>query len=229
MTKARRRRRPLTPERPSPEPPTPDSGAVRRRDGPERRCIVSGRSRPAEGLIRFVVGPDGTIVPDLAGKLPGRGIWVGAERAALQTAVDKRLFARAARQAVTVPTDLVAQVESRLAESCLGLLGLARRAGEAVTGFDKVVEAIEGGKAALVLAARDGAADGRRKIAGKAGRFGGLPVVALFDSGELSLALGRENVIHAALRPGGLATRFQQECARLAGFRIPGPDATATS
>jgi predicted RNA-binding protein YlxR (DUF448 family) len=187
---------------------------------PERRCIVSGTVRPARELIRFVVGPDGAIVPDVTAKLPGRGIWVSADRDALRTAVEKKLFARAAKAQVTASGDLPERVDGLLSRNCLNLLGLARRAGEAVSGFDQVMEALDTERPAAVLTASDAAPNGRAKVAAKIKAMGGtIPNVDLFDVGELSLALGRENVVHAALRPGGLARRFLAECGRLAAFR----------
>lgn len=183
---------------------------------PNRRCIVTGESGARAALIRFVVGPDDAVVPDIEGKLPGRGIWVGASAALLARAVEKRLFQRAAGRPVAAGTELVALVEQRLVAHCQGLLGLARRAGQLVTGFDQVEAFIAAGRAAVLVAARDGAPEGRRKLSRRAR---GLPVVALLDIAELSLALGRQNVVHAALGPGGLAERLCAEAGRLAGFR----------
>jgi len=188
--------------------------------GSERRCIVSGLARPPAAMVRFVAAPDGQLVPDIAGSLPGRGIWVSAERSAVDTAQRKHLFARAARQPLELPDDLARQVEELLARSCLNLLGLARRAGEIVTGYQQVAAAIAAGEVAVVLTASDAQRHGKQKIAAKSkGYEVPAPVIGLFDGEELSLALGRENVVHAALRPGGLAKRFRAECARLAGFR----------
>ena len=170
------------------------------------------------GLIRFVVGPGAELVPDLAGDLPGRGMWVSAARATLELAVRRQVFARAARQSVKVPDDLIDRVAAQLARRALDLLGLARRAGQATAGFEKVREALAAGRVGVLLAASDGAADGRAKLRRMAP---GLPLIEGFSSVELSLALGRENVIHAALAPGKLASRFLAEAARLAGFRRP--------
>lgn len=182
-----------------------------------RRCLVTGESAGPERLIRFVVGPDGSLVPDLAAKLPGRGIWVTASRPAIAAAVGRRLFARAARGPVMVPPDLAERLERLLAARCLDLLGLARRAGQAVAGYEKVRAALASGRVAVLVAAFDGAADGRRKLRQLAA---GLPVVEVLSAAELSLALGRENVIHAALTSGRLASTFLAEAARLAGLRI---------
>lgn len=191
---------------------------------PERRCIVSQRARPAAELVRFVTDPEDRVVADIAGKLPGRGIWVSADRSAVETAVRKRLFSRAARRTASADAELPDQVEELLARSALGLLGLARRAGQVVTGFDQVADALDGGQAAVVLTASDAAKHGRSKIAAKLHAGGNRILnVELFDRGELSLALGRENVVHAALRAGGLSAKFVAECGRLAGFRASGP------
>jgi len=184
----------------------------------ERRCIVSGTAQAPAGLIRFVVGPEAMLVPDIAGDLPGRGLWVGASRDILALAVRRQAFARAARRPVVVPADLIDRVAALLARHGLDLLGLARRAGQAVAGFEKVREALAAGRVAALLAASDGAADGRQKLRRMAGE---LPLIACFSSAELSLALGRENVIHAALTPGRLTDRCLVEAARLAGFRQP--------
>ena len=186
-----------------------------------RRCLVTGESGDPGRLVRFVVGPDDRIVADVIGDLPGRGLWLTAARTVVDKAVAKGAFARAARRRVTVPADLADQVDRLLARRCLDFLGFARRAGEVVAGFEKVREWLDAGKVAVLVEARDGAADGRAKLA-RLGR--GLPVVALFTSTELSLALGRQNVVHAAVAPGRLAERFLAEIARLRGFRPAGSD-----
>lgn len=183
---------------------------------PERRCIATGETKGPAEMVRFVVGPDGEIVPDLAGELPGRGIWVSARRDCLELAVKRRLFARAARAEVRVDPDLPLQVERLAARRALDLLGLARRAGLLVAGFEKVRERLQAGRVAVLVQAADAAADGRARIRSGAGE---LPVVELFSVAELSLALGRENVVHAALAPGSLAQRFLAEAARLRGLR----------
>ena len=183
--------------------------------GPLRRCIVTREVLPKESLVRFVVGPAVDAVPDIAGKLPRRGLWVKAERAVLANAVGKNLFAKAARQSVTVPADLVDRTVVLLSRRCLDLIGLARRAGQAVCGFEKVRDALRNGRVGLVLAAVDGAADGRGKLEALAGE---LPILAQFTVAELSAALGRENVVHAALAPGRLAERLIVDSARLAGL-----------
>ena len=191
-------------------------GRHKERDGPERRCIVHGDSRPAEGLVRFVVGPGAQVVPDVAGRLPGRGIWISAERAALQRAVDRKLFARAARAQVDVPEGLVDLVEAQLARRLVDLVSLARKGGSAVCGYEKVRAALLKGEAAVLLQARDGSERGRAKLRPPEGE--GRLVTAL-DAAELGLAFGRDRVIHAALAAGGLASRVVDEARRLAGVR----------
>ncbi|MCH8187399.1 MAG: RNA-binding protein [Proteobacteria bacterium] len=191
-------------------------------DSPQRRCIVTGEVKDKSEMVRFAVGPDGRVVPDVAGNLPGRGLWLTASREVVETAVAKGRFAKAARGPTVSDVDLADQVGRLLARRCLDLIGLARRAGQAVTGFEKVRACLRQDDAAVLLAASDGAGDGRAKLSGLAGS---IPEVAVFSRAELSSALGRENVVHAALRPGGLAGKFKMEAARLAGFRVSGPTA----
>jgi hypothetical protein len=193
-----------------------DDGPARRRR--DRRCLAGRDSLPRECLVRFVVDPDGVVIPDVAGRLPGRGVWLTAERGAISLAVAKGLFAKAARRRVQIAPDLAEQVETMLVRRCLDLLGLARRAGQLVAGFDQVAEALRRGEVALLLSARDGAPDGRRRLRALAGA---VPVIEVFDRRELGGAIGRDEVVHVALAEGGLARRLRTECARLAGFRPP--------
>lgn len=183
--------------------------------GPLRRCIVTREVLPKESLIRFTVGPAEDIVPDVTGKLPGRGLWVKADRATLASAIAKGLFAKAARRPVYVPPDLIERTAALLAQRCLELAGLARRAGQTAVGFEKVRDALRRERVGALLAAADGAPDGRAKLKAMAG---GHPVVALFTRAELSAALGRENAVHAAIAPGALAQRLIAESVRLMGL-----------
>ncbi|MBV9570907.1 MAG: RNA-binding protein [Alphaproteobacteria bacterium] len=187
----------------------------------ERRCIVTREVLPESRLMRFVVGPENDIVPDLAAKLPGRGIWVGADRAVLQRAVDKNLFTKAAKTAVRASAELPQRVEALLVKRMQEHLGLARRAGIMVAGFDTVVRAFsERRKPAILVEASDGAEDGRRKVLAAArAHCLDLQVIDCLTAAELSMALGRENVIHAALFPGPLADRLALDAERLRGFR----------
>ena len=182
--------------------------------------------RPKAELIRFVLAPDGKLVPDLAGRLPGRGLWLSARRDIVAAAVTKRLFARAARQAVLVDDDLADRLEALLAGRCRDDIGLARRAGQAVAGFTKVEAALASGWAAVLVAAADGAADGRGKLRALAPD---VPRVEALTGAELGTAFGREHVVHAALAPGRLAEALCADAARLAGFRVAAPDVTQGS
>jgi hypothetical protein len=207
------------PERGDATPGEPE--AIGGRHSPLRRCIVTGAVGPKAGMIRFVLGPDGAPVPDLEGTLPGRGLWVTAERAVLDRAVARNVFAKAARRPVRVPEGLAQVTADLLKRRCLDMLGLARKAGRAVAGFEKVRSALQTGKAAVLLAAEDGAEDGRGRLRALTG--GSVPIVALFKASELGPALGRDHTVHAALAPGGLAERFLTECRRYAGL-TPGSD-----
>ena len=186
----------------------------------ERRDIASGEVMPEHRLVRFVAAPDGGVAPDLARKLPGRGLWVEATREALTTAVKKNAFARAAKTQLRPPADLADRVEAMLAERLLAGLGLARRGGALVMGYTKTAQAVEAGKVAVLLEASDGADDGRRKMMQVVRRAARRPrLVGLFSSGELSLALGGENVIHTAFLAGRAAERWTEDVLRLSGFR----------
>jgi predicted RNA-binding protein YlxR (DUF448 family) len=183
---------------------------------PLRRCLVTREVKDRARMIRFVVAPGGQVVPDVDGRLPGRGMWLSAERDVLKKAVAGNLFARAARAPVQVAADLADQVERLLAGRALQGLGLARRAGQVVIGFEQVQAGLRAAAAAVLVAAADGAPDGRRKLRRSAP---GLPVITAFSRAELGAALGRESVVHAAVAPGGLARRLVGDVARLAGFR----------
>lgn len=185
-----------------------------------RKDIVLGEATDEARLIRFVAGPDGVVVPDLARKLPGRGVWVGADRDSITTAAKKGLFSRAAKTKLTAPPDLADQVEALLARRVLDGLGLARKAGGIISGFEKVVAALGTGKVAWLVEAADGAEDGRRKILSAARKAANQPrLLGAFNSDELGLALGGENVIHTALLAGRGIDRWTLDVERLSGFR----------
>jgi hypothetical protein len=184
--------------------------------GPLRRCLVTREVRPKAELLRFVVGPEDRLLPDLAERLPGRGLWLTPRRDIVAAAAAKGLFAKAAGRRVVLPSDLAGEVERLLRGRCLALLGLARRAGQLRTGFEKVREDLKAGRAGLLLGASDGALDGRQKLAALAG---GRPEITLFDSAELSAALGREKVVHAMVAEGGMAERLRRELERLQGMQ----------
>jgi predicted RNA-binding protein YlxR (DUF448 family) len=186
----------------------------------ERRDIVSGEVMDEARLIRFVAGPGGVVTPDLARKLPGRGLWVAADRASVDTAVKKNAFSRSAKTKLSAPADLGGQVERLLLRRLLDGLGLARRAGDLTSGFEKVQSALRAGKVAWLVEASDGAADGRAKVLNLARHLEPRPgLVGVFTSAELGLALGAENVIHSAFLAGRGAERWGQDVLRLAGFR----------
>ena len=186
----------------------------------ERRDIVSGQVMDEAALVRFVAGPGGLVVPDLARKLPGRGLWVAADRVSVETAVKKGAFSRAAKAKLAASADLADQVETLLRRRLLDGLGLAKRAGELISGFEKVASTLNAGKAAWLIEASDGAADGRRKILNVARKSPKPPqLCGLFDAEELGLALGAENVIHTAFLAGRGADRWTADVRRLAGFR----------
>ena len=192
-----------------------DSGLRQRRD------IVSGEVLPENRLVRFVADPDGNMVPDVGAKLPGRGVWVQASRAALTKAVEKKLFARAAKAQVVATPDLADRTEKALVTRMLGDLGIARRSGALVLGFDNVLRTLESAKPPKALIeALDGSKDGKRKLYAASHRLElNCVVIESLTSAELGLALGRENVIHAAVQPGGLADRLIFDAERLSGFR----------
>ena len=175
---------------------------------------------PKEGLVRFVTGPEGQVVPDVLGKLPGRGYYVTARREVLAQAVQKRVFARGAKAAVTVPDGLIDDVDRQLARRVTDLIALARKAGTAIAGFEKVKSALADGRVKVLLQASDGSDRGKGKLWTPEGArwFGCL------TANELGLAFGRSHVIHGALAAGGLTTRVVEEATKLRGLR-ESPDA----
>jgi hypothetical protein len=199
-------------------------GKDKDRSESERRCIATGEVQPKRGLIRFAVSPDGVIVPDILEKLPGHGIWVSAERDALELAVKKGLFARAAKQAVSVPETLIADVESLLVRRVTDGISLARKAGRAVAGYEKVKDWLGKEDVRILLQASDGSERGKSKLHAPGGRGSFFEVLT---ASELGLSFGRERVIHAALGFGGLTERIREDAIKLSGVRInDGGDAT---
>lgn len=184
--------------------------------GPQRRCVATGRVADKDALLRFVVSPSGELVPDLQLRLPGRGLYVEPTRVALETAIKKRAFARAARRPVEVPADLVDRLEAQLVGGALDLIGLGRRAGQAVVGYDQAAAWLKAGRAALLLQAVDGAPAGRARLRAMAGE---RPVIDILRAGELAAPFGRDHVVHVALAPGRIATRLRGELVRLTGLR----------
>ncbi len=195
-----------------------DSGA----DDAVRACALTRVRRPKHELIRFVLGPDGAVVPDLKEKLPGRGMWLTAAQDAVADAAKRNVFSRALKAQAKVPEGLAVQVDRLLAEAALSALSLANKAGEAVFGNAKVGEAIAKGRVLALVHAREAAEDGCRKLDGKArgmSEEGTIPSIRAFGVDELSLASGRPNVIHAALIQGGAAQNVLAAASRLERYR----------
>lgn len=184
--------------------------------GPERKCIATGEVAPKAGLVRFVVGPDGAIVPDIAGKLPGRGIYVSATREALEKAQTKKLFSRAAKAQVSVPEGLANLLEAQYVRRVTDLISLARKAGDAVAGYEKVKGWLLTEEAAVLIQASDGSTRGKSKLKAPTGPES---FIGCLTAHELGLSFGRDHVIHAALSAGGLAKRVVEDAAKLSGLR----------
>lgn len=198
--------------------------------GRERRCMASGEVTDIREMVRFVLSPDGIVTPDVLGKLPGRGVWVSADGWSLDKAIKNKAFVRGFKDKAIVPDDLAGQVEKLLARRALGLLTMALRGGNILMGFDQVRSGARSDVLAWRIEASDGAEDGRGKIRVLTKAMShelGLPmspVAGCFTTAELGQALGRETMVHAALKPGKLAKTFSSEIARLAGFRNLIPD-----
>ncbi len=184
---------------------------------PIRRCIVTSAELPKNQMVRFVVGPENEVVADIEARLPGRGFWLSARRDVIHTACAKNSFAKAARNKVKVPADLCDRVERLLAQRSLDLIGLARRAGQAVSGFEKVETWLKSSKpAGVLLAAADGAEDGRAKVRSWAKE---TPVIVAFSGDELGQAFARERAVHVIVSPGHLANKLLVNASRLEGLR----------
>jgi uncharacterized protein len=200
-----------------------NAGAVD--SGPLRLCAVSRAQKPPDELIRFVAGPDRAIVPDLARRLPGRGVWVDATREAVAEAVRRKAFARSLKQNVSVPADLPDLVERLLQRRLTEAVSIANKAGLLVAGFAKVEELVEAGRAVALIHAADAAADGAGKLDRKFKALCDLEhasaaIVRELGGAELSLAMGRPNVIHAAAAEGGASRRLIEEARRLRRYRL---------
>ncbi len=185
--------------------------------GPLRRCAVTRERLAKERMIRFVVGPERQLVPDLAARLPGRGIWLSARGDVIETARTRGAFAKAARGPVTVPPDLLSGLQAALVRRIGEHLGLARRAGQAVAGYGKAREWLEKGLASLVVQAADGSVDERSRFLGP---WSG-PVVSPLDGAALGAVFGRDQTVHVAVAEGRLAERIRIESERLSGLLAP--------
>jgi hypothetical protein len=190
---------------------------------PERTCIVTRAKGLPEDMIRFVVGPGAIVVPDIRRKLPGRGVWVTARAGHVAEAVKRQAFSRGFKTKVVASEGLAVEIEALLTTDCLQALSLASKAGQVVSGFAKVEEAIASGAIAGLVHAADCGADGMRKLGQSLHRSYGderaRPRVELFRSGQLDLALGRANVIHAALIEGPASEGFLGRCRKLTLYR----------
>jgi uncharacterized protein len=186
-----------------------------------RMCALNRDVQPISELIRFVVGPDGAAVPDIKNKLPGRGLWLTATQEALAEAVKRKVFARAFRREVRVPSDLPARTERLLERAVLDALAMAGKAGMVAAGFAKTQAALEHQEVIAVLHAAGAAADGVRKLQANAPRrHSGAPVeIGFLTTAQLDLALARPNVVHAALLAGPASETFLARCRRLERFR----------
>jgi uncharacterized protein len=192
-----------------------DEGAVA-----ERTCIVTREVKDPTELVRFVRAPSGDIVPDLRGKLPGRGVWVTCAATKVAEAARRRLFARGFRAECQAPADLAERTGVLLRQEALAYLSLANKAGLVSAGFERVAGEGRKGRLAVLVEAADGAADGRRKLVGKLKEAGTSPeTVDVFESPELGLALGQSHVIHAAIAEGGLARKFLAAARRFSAYR----------
>jgi predicted RNA-binding protein YlxR (DUF448 family) len=218
MRRSRHRRRATT--EPALAPPDdadpPDSDDDAPESGPLRRCAVTRARLAKERMIRFVIGPDRAVVPDLAERLPGRGIWLSAALDVVETARRRGAFAKAARGPVTVPPDLLEMLQAALVRRISEALGLARRAGQAVAGFEKAREWLRDGRAGLVVQAADGSAEERVRFLSGARRS--VAVHAPLSAAALGAVFGRDRAVHVVLAPGALAERIGRDCTRLAGL-----------
>jgi predicted RNA-binding protein YlxR (DUF448 family) len=199
-----------------------------------RMCAVSREVRPVDELIRFVLSPQGEVVPDLKRKLPGRGLWITASRARVAEAVRRNQFSRGFKRDVRAAQTLAFDTENLLVRSAIEALAMAAKAGQVVSGFAKVEEALAGGQATALIHASDGAADGIRKLDAIVRQRGGnhgesliFPILTELTSAELDLALGRANVIHAALLAGPAGKTFLSRSQILVRYRMADDDKTA--
>ena len=191
-------------------------GAKHKSDEPERRCIVTRETGGKAGMIRFVLSPDGVVTPDVNEKLPGRGMWVTSDAKTLDQAIKKNAFSGSAKTKAEIPENLAETTAQLLAKRLIDLISLARKAGKAIAGFDKVKSSLELEQARILFQASDGSPDQKRKLRPPRGAN------VFFDqltAQELGLAFGREHVIHAVLLAGGMTLGIQQAANRLVGFR----------
>ena len=186
-----------------------------KQESPERQCLVTREVKPKEALLRFVVSPEGQLVADWAGKLPGRGIYISLGQSLLQQAISKKMFARAAKQPVKIAEDFSKRVQLAARERVCNALSMARKAGDVITGFEKVEQALQAQAALALLHADDAGADGVKKLAKYTS---GLLVLDLLSRDELGRIMGRENPVHVAVLAGNAGEFFIKEARRFALF-----------
>ena len=187
---------------------------IKAKDG-ERRCLVTGEPHPREDLIRFVLGPDNTVYPDLTEKLDGRGVWILAQKSVLQTAVSKRVFNKGFGHAVKIPEDLVQNVENCLMKRTLDLLSLANKAGAVETGFDKIKDAAQKEKFAFMIEANDGSISERNRMIERLQE--NISVYSFLSREQLSEHIGRD-CVHVAIKNSKMTSTLQKELERLSAF-----------
>jgi uncharacterized protein len=218
--------------------PDLDNGPRRKRSATMRMCAVSREVKPVEELIRFVISPAGEVVADVKRKLPGRGLWISASRRVVAEAVRRHHFARGFKRDVRVAPTLASDTEMLLARSAIEALSIAAKAGQVISGFAKLEAALQGrqrrSRIAALIHASDGAEDGIRKLDAAARQNPGIhgestefPTLTVLTSAELDLALGRSNVIHAALLAGPASKTFLSRSHFLVRYRSAEDDKTA--
>ena len=211
--------------------PTRDRAELSSVPGSERLCAVTRQALDPEKLIRFALSPDGIVVPDLDRRLPGRGVWVGCERGLIEKAVSTHAFSKSLKMKAEAPVDLAERVDDLIVKRVAGMLSLANKAGNVIAGFEKIYAALEKKPVRAILHGSDAASDGRSKIDRKykaiqASRGAPAAIVDVLTIAQMSLAIGRGSVVHAALIPGGLSDRFLEEAERLLRYRSSAIEAT---
>jgi predicted RNA-binding protein YlxR (DUF448 family) len=196
-----------------PEPGNADAAEDEPESGPLRRCLVTRQRLTRESMLRFVVGPGNEVVFDALATLPGRGMWLSADGFVVEQGIKRGVFARVAKTSVRIPPDLRARIETMLRQRLTDLLGLARRSGNAISGFEKAREWLASGKAGLIVQAVDGSAEERARFVGAKK----IPVVTALSAATLGRLFGRDHAVHVAIASGRLARMIEVEAARLAG------------
>ena len=191
-------------------------------DGPIRQCAVTRERMAQTDMVRFARAPDGSVAPDVAARLPGRGVWILADRAVLETAIEKGVFSRGFKAQSSADPALPDLVEALLVKRLQGVLGMAKRAGAIILGFDQVRASVQKRRPGVLIEASDGAEDGRNKVYFLAkALYDKVSVAGGLTSSELGMAFGRTNVIHGALDAGAFSKRWSEDYKRLCGYRQP--------